>query len=237
MRGETENGVAHEQVKCPRQYLRKALVSLVSLLVLAWVVGRLLVFDFYRVPSGSMRPNFSTGSYIVTSDIGYGRVGIGGFLIYQGKTRASAMTPGEVYAFAPPRQKGIYMKRLIGLPGDVVKTGAAGVFVNGRSLRVPSSSQEVEDRQSPERKLSLITERKGGQEYLIQLTQWQPSNRRQPYTEKEQSFVVPENHYFFMGDNRRNSLDSRMWGFVPAENISGRVIYSFFGDKPFSAKR
>jgi signal peptidase I len=202
-------------------------VAAAVLLMLALRVG---LFQPYTIPTSSMEPGLVTGDYIVVSKWPYGwsRASVpfnlpviptGG----SGRLGGHAPQRGDVIVFRLPRDPSqAYIKRLIGLPGDRVQVVGGDVRVNGRSIPRKSAGL-VEDHDAPGRIVPRVIETSpSGKPYV--------TFGGAPNGEGDNTgvYVVPEGMYFFMGDNRDNSLDSR-WprelgvGFVPAENIVGRA--------------
>jgi signal peptidase I len=215
--------------------LIEAFKTVVGGLAIALVL-RILVFQPYTIPSSSMEPGLRTGDYVVVSKYAYGwsRASIpfdpplpGGRLFARPPQR------GEVIVFRLPRDPSqVYIKRLIGLPGDRVQVRGGQVFVNG----VPIPQQPAgftEDPEAPGRRvLQLLEPRPDGRRYV--------TYDGGPDHEGDDThvYVVPAAHYFFMGDNRDNSLDSR-WtraeggvDFVPAENLIGRAEFVMLSWEP-----
>jgi len=148
---------------------------------------------------------------------------------------------GDVMVFRFPRDTGIdYIKRVVGLPGDVVSYRSQKLYVNGQRVPtepLPEYYDEDSMRYAPQFKELL-----GAVDHRILV-----NPRAQPIYSGDRSFAfrencsydiegitckVPEGHYFMMGDNRDNSEDSRFWGFVPDENIVGKAFFVWmnFGD-------
>jgi len=191
---------------------------------------RVLVFQPYTIPSSSMEPGLVTGDYVVISKWPYGWSrasipfdlplfpGTHGRRIGGGQPRR-----GDVIVFRRPSDPGeAVIKRLIGLPGDRVQVIGGQVRVNG--VPIPRQAMGLaEDHDAPGRIVPRVVETApGGKRYV--------TYGGSPDGEGDSTdvYVVPEATYFFMGDNRDNSLDSR-WpreigmGFVPAENLVGRA--------------
>jgi len=191
---------------------------------------RVLVFQPYTIPSSSMEPGLVTGDYVVISKWPYGwsRASIPFnlplFPFMHGK-RLGGHEParGDVIVFRRQTDPDeAVIKRLIGLPGDRVQVTAGQVRVNG--IPIPrAAAGEARDHDDPERVVPKVVETApSGKRYLTY------GGAAQGEADNTDVYVVPEGTYFFMGDNRDNSLDSR-WpkevgmGFVPAENLVGRA--------------
>ncbi len=152
--------------------------TIVMALALALVLKSFVVASFY-IPSGSMENTLLKGDLLIADKFSY-------------KVLGNNPERGDVMIFRYPRNpKKDYIKRVIGLPGDIVKVHHGRVYVN----------DEV-----------LLEE-----DYI----------KEQPLSEYPES-KVPENSYFVMGDNRNHSSDSRVWGFVPRDNIEGRALFVFW---------
>jgi signal peptidase I len=136
--------------------------------------------------------------------------------------------------FRSPEDPSIdYIKRVIGVPGDEVAYQDKQLTVNG----VPVEKHRIDDYLHPERLYysRQFTEKMGDVEYrvlndqdasaFIRATSQFPHWENCHYTGSGVTCTVPEGHYFMMGDNRDNSLDSRFWGFVPDENIVGKAFF------------
>jgi signal peptidase I len=216
-----------------------------------WTVGaglavmlafRILIFEPHTIPTSSMEPGVVTGDYIVVSKwpYGWGRASIPFNLplapwAKNGRVFGHAPARGDVIVFRLPRNPDeVYIKRLIGLPGDRVQIVKGEVLVNGkpnvRQLAAPGF-----DHDAPERAVPLTFETAAnGKRYLTY------GGSRDGEADNTDVYVVPDGTYFFMGDNRDNSLDSR-WpmevgvGFVPAENLIGRAEFIGWSWKAGSA--
>ena len=202
------------------------IVKTVGLALLIALVLRVVIFEPYTIPSSSMEPGLVTGDYIVVSKWPYGWSRASFPFnppLLSGRLLGRAPARGDVVVFRLPRDPNeVYIKRLIGLPGDRVQVKAGEVFVNGK----PNPRQRTglaEDHDAPGRIVPRVVETaQSGKRYV--------TFGGAPDGEGDNTdvYVVPERTYFFMGDNRDNSLDSR-WpkevgvGFVPAENLIGRA--------------
>ena len=201
---------------------------IVQALLLALVI-RTLLFQPFSIPSGSMMPTLVVGDYLFVSKWSYG---FSKFSLpfspnlFSGRILAMDPQRGDVVVFRKPNEPETdYIKRLIGLPGDRIQVRGGVLFINGQAVpKEPAGS--------------FVSE--GGAE-VPQFRETLPNGVSYITLDAEQGsagddtreFVVPEGHYFMMGDNRDNSLDSRFdVGYVPFENFVGkaRVIFFSIGD-------
>lgn len=116
---------------------------------------------------------------------------------------------GDIITFVPPHTDQLYVKRVIGVPGDSIRIEGMDVYLNGNKLIQKPASAWGE--------YLLGIENIDGRDHAIQLTRGLPV----PWIGK--TIRVPRGKYFVMGDHRNNSADSRFWGFVDEEKIMGRV--------------
>ncbi|WP_170115242.1 signal peptidase I [Pleionea mediterranea] len=174
---------------------------------------RSFLYEPYVFPSSSMQPTIDPGNHIIVQKLGYRTYGTYGITI-SSKELASAdlMQRGRLYAFYPPHKDIPFVKRLIALPGDTVAIRGNDISINGAVLAT-EMLYETDLLSVYEQNLSGIT-------HLIQRLKMRPSRDME-------EIVVPEKSYFFMGDNRDNSADSRFWGYVASDRIIGEVIYVF----------
>jgi signal peptidase I len=200
------------------------------------LIAMLLAFGFrsvalepFTIPSGSMIPTLLVGDYLFVSKISYGYSRYSFPLslpLFEGRIFADEPKRGDVVVFRLPRDTSIdYIKRVIGLPGDTVQMKQGRLYIN--DTLVPR--EKLPDYQYRNSSGSTFREQRyietlpGGAEHVII-----ESNDSGPYDNTRQ-YVVPEGHYFMMGDNRDNSLDSRaVVGFVPFENLVGRAEFTFY---------
>jgi len=128
---------------------------------------------------------------------------------------------GDVMVFFPPHEERYFIKRVIGLPGDEIHVLDGVLYINGDKM-----SQKVLHGETPSPRSVVMTEDLDGVEHAMQ-RRILPTRLSQNYTA-----VVPQGHYFMMGDNRDNSSDSRVWGPVPEERIVGKAFARWmFWDK------
>lgn len=178
------------------------LVGVLVLLAFRWSFA-----DQYRVPSGSMEPNIHVGDHIGVNKMAYDlKIPFTSTIIH----RMSEPQRGDVVVFIwPGDQSSNFVKRLIGVPGDHIRIENGFLTINGHELAKIDLHRE-EQRQT-------YFETLGAHEFTVQ---------RFPMWAKTESLDidVPADSYFFMGDNRDDSLDSRAWGFVKREAIKGKAL-------------
>jgi signal peptidase I len=214
----------------PKKTFRQEVVETVQTVVYALLIAfvlRVVLFEPFTIPSASMEPGLLVGDYIIATKWNYGwskhSIPFSPPL-FHGRVLKFAEGPqrGDVVVFKLPRDPSqTYVKRLIGLPGDRIQVHGGVVTVNGKTItRAPAG--EAQDPDAGMTVAQYEETRPDGHPYM--------TFDRGPDHDKDDTdlIVVPEEHYFFMGDNRDNSLDSR-WpeaegvGFVPAENLVGKV--------------
>ncbi|MEN3793719.1 signal peptidase I [Fulvimarina sp. MAC3] len=193
-------------------------------LLLALVI-RTLLFQPFSIPSGSMMPTLLIGDYLFVSkwSYGYSRYSVPLSLpLFEGRILASDPTRGDIVVFRKPGEEDTdYIKRLVGLPGDRVQMREGVLYLNGTAVpRVPAGTFVGEDGEEIAQFRETLP---NGKSYMtLNLGDDLPGDNTR-------EFLVPEGHYFMMGDNRDNSLDSRFdVGYVPFENFVGKAQVIFF---------
>lgn len=190
--------------------------SFFPVLLLVWFL-RSFLYEPFRIPSGSMIPTLLVGDYIVVNKFAYG---VRWPVINKKFIDTSLPERGDVVVFRYPKDERLnYIKRLIGLPGDRITYRNKHYFINGEEM--PQEPKGFYLGVGGERNAfgahrEQLEENLDGVLHSILLN---PQNG----VAGEQSWVVPEGHYFMSGDNRDNSEDSRRWGFVPEANLVGRA--------------
>ena len=207
----------------------KNLLSIFWAILIAMLI-RTFIFEPYSIPSGSMKPNFLVGDYLFVSKYRYG-VGNASFPfspnILSGRIlEITNPKAGEVVVFkAPDDRYTNYIKRLVGLPGDEVQVIDGILYINGKEVERKYVGKFI-DTDGHVLKKYKETMPNGTSYYVLD----DVSNGRLDYTEV---FKVPSDHYFFMGDNRDHSSDSRKgdpFGFVPSSAIIGRAEMIIFSN-------
>jgi signal peptidase I len=206
--------------------------------ILAVFVLRSFLFEPFKIPSGSMIPTLRVGDLILVNKFHYGvRLPVFNTKLMENHTPQR----GDVMVFRYPPQPSLdYIKRVIGVPGDEVAYLNKQLTVNGKP--VPRVAQPEFFDSETMRYARQFRETLDARSYntlndddrpaFIQGTTEFPFSNGCKYTVEGVTCKVPQGHYFMMGDNRDNSLDSRYWGFVPEANIVGKAFFVWmnFGD-------
>ncbi|NEN75679.1 signal peptidase I [Pelistega sp. NLN82] len=202
---------------------------------------RSFIFEPFRIPSGSMLPTLESGDMIAVSKFSYGiRLPI----VNQKIIPFSSPAHGDVIVFRYPVDTSInYIKRVVGVPGDVVRFENKHLYLNGKELPLVEKEPYINPSQqggSPVRYEETLGDKKHDILLLPMLSQIRPIINF-PYMENCQYLSstaveckVPDGHYFVMGDNRDNSQDSRFWGFVPDRYILGKAFVVWMNFSEFN---
>ena len=217
-----------EKVEAKPNALWENIKVIVQALILAMVI-RTVLFQPFTIPSGSMMPTLLVGDYIFVNKFAYGYSKFSlpfSPNLFSGRIFSSEPKRGDVVVFRfPPNPEIDYIKRLVGLPGDHIQVTDGVLYVNGTAVpKVPDGTFNSDYAQDPGQDVPVFRETMDNGVTYDTLDQ-SPVSRG----DNTREFIVPEGHYFMMGDNRDNSLDSRFdVGFVPAENLVGRASVIFF---------
>ena len=202
----------------------------VLIFILFFGVLYAFVLGFYLIPSPSMMPSIVPGDRVVLNKLSYGIR-----LPFQEKPMLTWSRPlrGDIVFFASPNEQGTYIKRIIGLPGDVISFKQGVLTINGsalqqRCLEMRDNSacfgniliEENRDLHLPPHPI-VISEEKGATFF------------------EYKKFIVPPGKFFVLGDNRDQSVDSRIFGFVEESRFYGKAVFVLFsteGDSSFFPK-
>ncbi len=181
---------------------------------------RSFLFEPFQIPSGSMIPTLKVGDFILVNKFTYG---IRMPILNSEIIPVNKPQRGEVMVFYPPHQPKVsFIKRVIGLPGDEIRYSNNVLYVNGVEMKQAELFKKVPELYSPcmsyGSQLTVADEALGDKVHQMQKCDV-PGD-----TSRNGTWIVPEGHYFMMGDNRDNSQDSRVWGTVPEQNIIGKAI-------------
>lgn len=239
------------------------IVETIKTIVYALLIAgifRTLFFQPFWIPSGSMKDTLLIGDFLFVNKMAYGYSKYScpfAMCPVSGRVLFSEPKRGDVVVFSHPVNGSDFIKRLIGLPGDTVQLRAGKVILNGTEIpQTPDGRfEETYARQGPmghyprcENSAGAVGE--GANCTKSRFTETLPGGRTYEvlnidingFADNTDVFTVPAGHYFFMGDNRDNSQDSRYGqavggvGFVPAENLIGRadrIVFSSAGSSLF----
>lgn len=190
------------------------------------------VVQAFKIPTGSMESNLLIGDHLLVNKFVYGQSGIFSKILPYSEPKR-----GDVIVFKYPEQPEVaYVKRLIGLPGDKIEVKGRTVYVNDRPLDekytqfinpgsihehygpayIPKEGDQIEVMESAVKVNGNILNEEVVKAY---------PDRNKSYNE---AFYVPQDQYFAMGDNRDNSMDSRIWGTVPRDYFLGKALVIYW---------
>ncbi len=212
--------------KINASWIKSNLLTLFYALIIALIIRTFLIQPFF-IPSSSMEPNLLVGDRLFASkfDYGYSKHSFP-FSLGPISNRIFSNVPnrGDVIIFKPPHTNLDYIKRLIGLPGDRIEVRNGNLIINSKLLEYENIREDSKVLKNGRViKINVLKETlPNGISYEIyNYLDGSPGDNTK-------EFVVPENHYFFMGDNRDNSNDSRFWGTVEFNRLVGKAQIIFF---------
>jgi signal peptidase I len=180
--------------------VREYFESIVVAVILALFV-RTFVFQAFKIPTGSMKPNLLVGDHLLVNKFGSAPAALG---LERALLPLRPIQRGDVIVFKFPEEpERDFIKRVIGLPGDALELRNQTVYINGAPLMepyahylFPPAGDEAGEALDLRRKFGPVS--------------------------------VPAGHFFMMGDNRDDSQDSRYWGFLPASYVKGRALFIYW---------
>lgn len=219
-----------EAKKLSQPWWLESTASLFPVILTVFLLRSFIVEPF-KIPSGSMVPTLVKGDFILVNKFTYGiRLPV----INKKIIDVNQPQRGEVMVFRYPKDTSLdFIERVVGTPGDIVRYENKRLSINGKPLEY----QPLPDYLDEERLTyaQQYAEKLGKEPHrlLNDADRLTPTTGLEPFplgeycshTMQSLECKVPPGHYFMMGDNRDNSSDSRVWGFVPEENIVGRAFF------------
>jgi len=215
----------------------RGLLLIAMSMALIAVLLRMFLYEPFKAPSTSMLPTIGPGDRILVQKIGYGHVSTYGMHLAS-LPHAAALKRGDIIVFDRPLKPAeTYIKRVVGLPGDRVVYRDGHLIVNGQDTR-GSRLRDFADPERAQRWLRYRNQLDGVQFDTLALNEGRlqkarpeapdiPFIDRCVYTNEAIRCEVPAGHYYVMGDHRDNSVDSRYFGFVRADQVIGKVVGIF----------
>ncbi len=207
--------------------------TLVYAAILA-IIFRSFLYEPFHIPSGSMKPNLLIGDYVFVSKLSYGYSKYSfpfgdKFNYFEGRIFEDEPKRGDIIVFRLPSDDSInYIKRVIGLPGDKIQVRSGILYINDQKIAKEFDGFFFEDNNKDEPyEIMQYSEKLADDKKILVLDQVAGAMQ-----DDTKVYEVPEDHYFFMGDNRDNSRDSRFGdvGFIPKQNLVGKAKIIFFSN-------
>jgi signal peptidase I len=213
----------------------KELFSSLLWAIIIALIFRTFLFEPYRIPSGSMMPTLRVGDYLFVNKFAYGyskHSFLGSVIPFDGRIFSSLPKRGDIIVFKGVKSLNIfYIKRLIGLSGDVIQVKNGVLYINEQPLdrKFVGEFEGVknDDEREYYNKYKEVMKEEGLEYNVLDAN----IKNHKFFPDNTPKYTVPQNHYFFMGDNRNNSIDSRFlneMGYIPEDNLVGRAEFLFW---------
>ena len=216
-----------------KKFIIENLKTLFYALIIAILIRSILIQPFY-IPSSSMEPNLLVGDRLFVTKFSYGYSKHSFPFsppIFNGRLLSDTPKRGDVVVFKTPADNRTdYIKRLIGLPGDTIQFINGDLFLNSKKIQKKIINKN-DSLYCGNSKISVSTY----EEKLPNKVSYEASYRNDISFKNSDIFTVPENHFFFLGDNRDCSKDSRFLsevGYVHKDNLVGKAQIMFFSSDP-----
>jgi signal peptidase I len=193
---------------------------------------RSFIAEPFKIPSGSMMPTLLVGDLILVNKFSYGvRLPV----VHTKILDTGSPKPGDVMVFRYPKDVSFdYIKRVVAVPGDTISYVNKKLTINGKEIIAKDDGEFFDTDRREYSRQYLETIGDNLHKVLTDQEKSAPILGLDPFPMKENcsypapgavTCKVPDGHYFMMGDNRDNSLDSRFWGFVPESHIVGKAFF------------
>ena len=220
--------------------------KVIQIAAVLFLVVRAFFIEAYKIPSGSMERTLLVGDFLLVNKLVYGAD-----LPFTGLRLPRLRTPqrGDVVVFQWPEDRAKnFVKRVVGVPGDTLAMRDGVLAVNGiaqdeRYVRhtEPGVDPTFEEFRWQRDYLARVVDAASVRSGLLTVPAHAAPRGRDPADHPSRNnwgpLVVPARHYFVLGDNRDNSLDSRYWGFVPDTLLRGRPMLVYYSYAPDSSDR
>jgi len=201
----------------------------IACIVLVVTAAKTAIAEPFYVPSGSMEPTLLIGDQLLATKYpyGYSAASLPAFVVLPSTGRFMGSLPqrGDVVVFRWPGDRSqVWVKRVIGLPGDRVALHEGRVSINGVPVGIrPDGTGEAENEDGSQTPAPRFIETLPGprEHTIFKLSDSDP-------LDEMAETVVPPGHLFVMGDNRDNSADSRYWGFMPRDYVKGKALLIYW---------
>ena len=218
-----------------KEWIKDNAKALFWAILIAFTV-RSCTFEPFNIPSGSMIPTMLVGDYLFVNKFSYGYSRYSfpfGIPLVPGRVFYTQPKRGDIIVFRLPTDTSVdYIKRVVGLPGDEIQVINGILHINGKPVKRTFKKIVMEDRGGVPTPHSLYDEElpEGLVHSILEYSDSEPQDNTQ-------KFIVPEDHFFMMGDNRDNSQDSR-WldkvGYIPKSLLVGKAQFIFYSNNGYA---